>query len=204
MFTATLNKFAQTTDNVVTVPVETNIDGADVETAANVVFWTSSILFVLGLINFVMFIIALVHLIQNPAVPNRTLWIILIIFVPFASWVYVFGPRRTFSKSAAAAGSQNPFPQQNQNAFPSANQPTANANPYQAVPQQPQPPAPQPFAQPQQPVTPVTPPTIQQPNLAEPTPQPQQPQPVTFAPQPPTTPEAPQPFNQDPPQDRQV
>lgn len=222
MITTTLSQFAQAADNVITVPVDPEIDTSDVETAASVFFWTTSILFILGIINLVMFIIAIVHLVQNPTVQNRTLWIILSIFVPFASWVYVLGPRRTFNKSGAS-GSQNPFPQQN----PAFNQPAANNTPFQApAQQQPAQTAPQQFNQPQPAATPVNPPTVEQPTFPatpatqpEPTPlaaqQPTQPtafapqpEPISIAPEQPTPEAQPQSFSQDPmvqpSQDRQV
>lgn len=198
MFTTTLNQFAQATDNVVTVPVS-EVDTSGVETAASVFAITSGILFILGLINLVMFIVAIVHLVQNPNVPNRVLWIILSIFIPFAAWIYVLGPRRSFNRTGASV-SQNPFPQQT----PGFSQPQASPTPFQqaAPPQQPvaPQPTPQPFtAQPQQPATPVTPPTIEQPFVA-PQPQPSA-EPVAFAPeQPANSAAAPQSFDQEAPQ----
>lgn len=218
-----LTTFAQAADNVITVPVDQEIDTSSVETAANIFFWTTSILSILGIIHLVIFIIAIVHLVQNPTVQNRTLWIILSIFVPFGAWIYVLGPRRTFNKSGAA-GSQNPFPQQN----PGFTQPAANNTPYQAPTQQPLAQAtPQQFNQPQPTATPVTPPTVEQPTFsASPTTQPepapfaaqqpaesttfapQQPELTTIAPEQPAAEAQPQTFSQDPiaqpPQDRQV
>lgn len=82
---------------------------ADVNTATNgglaafmLVFW------VLGLVNFVLFVISLIHLIQHPDVKDRMLWIIVVLLVPLGGVVYFFGPRKKYNQlhagGAAAAG----------------------------------------------------------------------------------------------------
>lgn len=53
---------------------------------------------ILALINFIFFLIAIIHLIKNSDVENRTLWIVASILIPFACWIYVLGPLRSYSK----------------------------------------------------------------------------------------------------------
>ena len=106
MLNNTLQTFAQSSAQC-TVNGEP-VDCGDAGKAIGGIFL---IMLIFGLINLVFFLIAIIHLIKHSDVPDRTLWIILSIFIPFAAWVYVFGPRRNYNKkggSAQTASTQNP------------------------------------------------------------------------------------------------
>lgn len=92
------------------------------------------LLLVFSAINLVFFIIALIHLIKNADVPNRTMWIVLCILVPFASWVYVFGPRRSYNKHGGGSPAAQPYGQPSQ-AVQNSGQAQSFGNP--TAPQQP-------------------------------------------------------------------
>ena len=75
------------------------------------IFW------IIGIANFVFWLISLIHIIKHEDIPNRTMWIVLILLVPFADLVYFFGPRRKYNKGGGMpsmppqgppAGNMNP------------------------------------------------------------------------------------------------
>ncbi len=49
---------------------------------------------VFAIANIVVWIMSLVHCIQNAPADQKTLWIILILLVPFANWIYFFTKRK--------------------------------------------------------------------------------------------------------------
>lgn len=60
-------------------------------------------LIVVGIAFAIFRLLMLIHAIQNAPADQKTLWIILIIFVPFCDWVYFFTKKKEWSKSKAAA-----------------------------------------------------------------------------------------------------
>ena len=64
-----------------------------------IAIWCCAIIF--GLINLVFWIISLIHCIQHAPEDQKTLWIILILLVPFGSWVYFFTKRKQWSGTPA-------------------------------------------------------------------------------------------------------
>jgi hypothetical protein len=70
------------------------------------------VIIVFGIINFVIWVLSLIHLIQNEDVDNRILWIVLVLLVPIANFVYYFGFRKHkkpgFQDSASTTGGATP------------------------------------------------------------------------------------------------
>lgn len=56
-----------------------------------------------GLLNMVFFLISLIHCIQNAPDDKKTMWILIILFVPFGAWVYFFTKRKEWGKKGATA-----------------------------------------------------------------------------------------------------
>lgn len=195
--------FAQTaTDSITTIPSDPAIDGTaaqplttttiDSTATGGIAVGVLIVSSILAIINLVFFITAIVHLIKNPTVPNRILWVVVSIFVPFGSWIYVLGPRRSFGKHGSV-GSQNPlqtaaFSQSQQQPNPIQQQPVQVATPIAPSP-------------PVQPVAPVTTPPVAQPTqpIVQPQQQVQQPpvQTPVFTPEQRQNTRTPQQFDQD-------
>lgn len=64
------------------------------------------VFFAFGIFSTVIWILSLIHLVQNEDVDNRILWIILVTIIPIANFVYYFGFKRSYDKQKAA-GPQN-------------------------------------------------------------------------------------------------
>lgn len=64
---------------------------------------------VLLLIDLAVFLVSIIHLIRHKDVPNRTLWIILVILFPIVRWIYILWPMRNYQKHTAGFGSENPL-----------------------------------------------------------------------------------------------
>lgn len=159
MFNLILSRFAQADSSELTQSPEEFTTGPVTsepvvsENAGNIMAGLGIIALImalLGMVSFVFFILALIHLIKHPDVPNRTLWIILSIIIPFAGLVYFIGPRRSFAKSSPSAGVAPQNPQTSQAGLP----PQTFGNP----PTAPQTPASPSFGDTQP--TPFTPPTV--------------------------------------------
>ncbi len=144
----------------------TTLTTQQAQTASTIGAGVGIAIFIFSIVALVFFIMALVHLIKNPNVPNRTLWIVLcVLFGGLAGFIYYVGPRRSFDKanhsSAPAGAPGQPAPYQG---------PVAQTQPVQApqftapaAPSQPSPaPAPTPDFVTAEP-TPVAPPTVAQP-----------------------------------------
>lgn len=87
-------------------PTTTQLTGEQAEQAAGIFAGMGILFLVIGLIGLVFFILALVHLIKNPNVPNRVLWIVLVIlFGGLAGFIYYVGPRRSYEKSKSSGSS---------------------------------------------------------------------------------------------------
>lgn len=195
MLASAIRVFAQDVpapeSDVVINPDPAPVSDTGSQAAAGIGIGLTILFLVFGIISLVFFIIAIIHLVKNPDVPNRTLWIILSIFVPFASWVYVLGPRRSYNKNGGAskaAPSQLPQRQASQWQNPAAASTGAASAPAQPFSSQPSQEIPQP--------TPFTPPTVSSP-----------PPPVSAAPpnpvQAPPAPTQPEPFQSPPSLDNQ-
>lgn len=121
------------------------------------------IVVILGLVNFIFFVLALIHLAKNPSVPNRTLWIVLTVFIPFAGMIYYLGPRRSYNKSGnssapQAGGGQSSQPQSTGPVQPNQTAQTVGAASATGAAVAPQPTAPAPENEVSS-ATPVTSPT---------------------------------------------
>lgn len=165
MTTSLLQLFAQAAPES-DVTIEPNVQPVttdQAQTAAGIGIGPMLFFIILGIINLVFFVIAIIHLVKNPDVKDRTLWIILSIFIPFGSWVYVLGPRRTHNKQG---GTVSPVPQNQpapgplQGQRPLSPPPTSNA-----------PVAPTSFSQPQPPANPSPQPTPFTPTASSASPQ---------------------------------
>lgn len=60
-------------------------------------------LFIFALVNLVIWIMSLIHCIQNAPEDKKTMWILLIVLVPFANFVYFFTKRKEWTKAPVAA-----------------------------------------------------------------------------------------------------
>lgn len=58
------------------------------------------------IVNFVFWVLSLIHLFRHENVPNRIMWITLVIIVPLADFVYFFGPRRKYNKGGGMPSMQ--------------------------------------------------------------------------------------------------
>lgn len=67
-------------------------------TAAGGILGFMAVIWILALVNFIIFILDLVHLIKHDDIKDRMLWIIVVLLVPFGALVYFFGPRRTYNR----------------------------------------------------------------------------------------------------------
>lgn len=65
------------------------------------IVWCCSALF--GLANLAIVIWMLVHAIQNAPEDKKVLWILLILFVPFAAWVYFFTKRKEWGPAKSSS-----------------------------------------------------------------------------------------------------
>jgi hypothetical protein len=66
-----------------------------------IVVWCCAALF--GIVNLVVWVMSLIHCIQHAPDDQKTLWLILIILVPFGAWIYFFTKRKQWSGSSPAA-----------------------------------------------------------------------------------------------------
>jgi hypothetical protein len=57
-------------------------------------------MFIFLIANLVIWIMALIHCVQNAPEDKKTMWILLIVLVPFANWVYFFTKRKEWNKVA--------------------------------------------------------------------------------------------------------
>ncbi|MEA3357307.1 MAG: PLDc N-terminal domain-containing protein [Patescibacteria group bacterium] len=62
--------------------------------------------FIIGIANFVVWVISLIHAIQHAPSDQKTLWILLIVFIPFANWVYFFTKRKLWGPAKVAAAAE--------------------------------------------------------------------------------------------------
>lgn len=68
------------------------------------------LMFVLSIINLVFLILSLVHLVKHEDVKDRVLWIILVIFVPIAAWIYYLSIRKSYERDHAGLASGTTTP----------------------------------------------------------------------------------------------
>lgn len=68
------------------------------------------LIFVFCVVNLVFWIISLIHIVEHDDVHDRIVWLVLVLLVPFAAWVYFFGPKRTHDH-AHRIGQIPPHPQ---------------------------------------------------------------------------------------------
>ncbi len=68
----------------------------------------SCVLGVIVLADIIVRFISLIHCIQNAPDDSKTLWIVLIILVPFANWVYLFTKKKQWSKPKVATSTATP------------------------------------------------------------------------------------------------
>lgn len=88
-------------------PTTTQLTGEQAEQAAGIFAGVGILFLFIGLLGLIFFILALIHLIKNPNVPNRTLWIVLVVlFGGLAGLIYYLGPRRAYDKSGSSGAPQ--------------------------------------------------------------------------------------------------
>lgn len=80
------------------------------------------IILALSTLNLVFWIISIIHLVQHDDVHDRIMWLVLVLLVPFAAWVYFFGPKRVHDH-AHSTGQLPPHPQ-----YPYSNTYAQNGN----------------------------------------------------------------------------
>ena len=61
-----------------------------------ILIWCGFVIF--GIANLVIWIMSLIHCIQNAPDDKKTMWLLIIILVPFGSWVYFFTKKKEWSK----------------------------------------------------------------------------------------------------------
>lgn len=103
------------------------------------VFW------IISLVSFILFVLDIIHLVQHDDMKNRVLWILVVILVPFGTFVYFFGPRREHNKLHSSGGtatspeSQSPYTPP---VVPTTTEPTPSVPPVTGQPSEPTPPTP--------------------------------------------------------------
>lgn len=63
--------------------------------------WCCMIL--VAIVNVVIMLVSLIHCIQHAPDDQKVLWILLILLVPFGSWIYFFTKRKQWSETPAPA-----------------------------------------------------------------------------------------------------
>lgn len=181
MYTTGVNSLSPSSSSVVCTVNNVQIKGDQCTQAANQLFhngfpFSASTFFgffffimALNLIGFVVWLIAIIHVVKHPDIPDRTPWIIgLVLAGPIAAIAYIFIVKRPYDKAAASylpssAGWQPQTPPVNP--------------PYQPVPTNPSPPP-----------APMTPPQPTATNPFQPVPPAASPvSPQVYGPMPPTT-----------------
>lgn len=54
-------------------------------------------IFIFAIANFVIWLMSLIHVVQNAPDDKKTMWLLIVILVPFGAWVYFFTKRKEWS-----------------------------------------------------------------------------------------------------------
>jgi hypothetical protein len=96
-----INQFAQSTSSC-TVNGKPVDCGDFLGAIGAFVLWFVLFIIIFSFICLTFWLLSLIHLIENEDVEERTVWLVLVLLVPFAQFVYYFGPRRTYEKRKAS------------------------------------------------------------------------------------------------------